>query len=257
VDYRASTPWLLGGILMLTGVGIVYAMRQGAGVCNVSVRPGDRVLLFGDSLAVGLSAPFRSVAKQGGCDFTSQAETSTSMAQWLSEPRQSQLQALMASFQPTVVLVSLGTNDSKGNAETSRLAAQIVQIRDWIASTGAKLVWVLPPKLPFPERVSAGVRAAGIDGFPSANLPLPQVDGIHLTGRGYAGWAEHIWAFLSCSPTPSDALAGLGAALHPVLPSFMVPARPARVQQTTQAQQQMQQRSRSNKRRRGKKRRMG
>lgn len=251
MDYRSPTPWLLGGLLVLTGVGVVYAMRQGGVGCSVSVRPGDRIVGFGDSLMVGLVAPLKDVAKRGGCDFAGLAETSTTMAQWLSEPRRSQLQMLLDTFKPTVVLVSLGTNDSKGGTDTAKLNAQIVLIRDWIASTGAKLVWVLPPKLTFPERVSAGVAAAGIDAFPSSNLPLPQPDGIHTTGRGYAGWAEHIWAFMSCSPTPSVALEGLGAALRPVLPSFMVPARPVRATQQVQMQ-----RARSGKKRRGKKRRM-
>lgn len=231
MDYRSPTPWLLGGILMIAGVGVVYAIQHGGdAACNVSVRPGDRVLLFGDSLAVGLSSPMAEAAKKSGCDFTSMAEVSTNMAQWLSEPRRSQLQALIDSFAPTVVLVSLGTNDSKGMTDTAKLTAQEAQIRDWIARTGAKLVWILPPKLPFPERVSEGVKANGINAFPSANLPLPQGDGIHPTGRGYAGWTEHIWAFMSCTTAPADALAGLGAVLRPVLPSFLSPARPNRVE---------------------------
>ena len=249
MNLRSPTPWLIGGVLTLAGVGIVSLMRQGA-ACVVSVKPGDRVLAFGDSLMVGLSTPLKSIATSGGCDFTSMAEISTTMAQWLSSPRRDNLQALMASFRPTVVIVSLGTNDSKGNTPVATLEQQVGQIRDWIVSIGATPVWAMSPKLPFPDRVSPIVTASGIQAFPSSNLPLPQADGIHPTGRGYAGWAEHLWAFMTCSTASADALAGLGAVLRPMLPSFMAPARPTR-----QGGGQAGQRGQSKAKRRGKRRR--
>jgi hypothetical protein len=184
------------------------------------------VLLIGDSLAVGLSTPMRGLCAKSGCDFQAIAEVSTTMIQWINEPRRSLIQSALEGFRPTLVLISLGTNDSAGNTPTDALNAQITKLRDWVQSSGAAIMWILPPKLNFQERVGWGVKAAGIESFPSANLPLPQPDGIHTTGRGYAGWAEHIWAKLTCSPEPSVSLQGLEAIFQPVVPSFMVPARP-------------------------------
>jgi hypothetical protein len=209
-------------------VGIVYGLQQaGVGaVCTPHLRPGDRVLLIGDSLAVGLKTPMRELAARSGCEFGAFAESGTTMKRWLGD---GQVTALLQSYRPTLVMACLGTNDSKGNTPDETLALQVGQMREWLTSTGAHLLWIAPPKLPFPERVSKLVVAAGIDSFPSAALPIPQPDGIHTSGRGYAGWAEHVFAYLSCNPAPSTALAGLGAApWRPVVPSFMVRARPPR-----------------------------
>ena len=227
MDFRSPGPWLLGGILTLAGVGIVWSIKQSGSTgasCEPHIRPGDRILLVGDSLSVGLKTPMSALAKQSGCDFLSFTSSGTTMGRWIGD---AQVSAALASFQPTLVLVCLGTNDSKGNTPDATLAAQVVKMRDWLGAGGAKVVWILPPKLPFPERVGKAVIAAGIESFPSATLPIPQPDGIHTSGRGYAGWAEHVWAFLSCSTAPTTALTGLGAApRRPMVPDFMTRTKP-------------------------------
>jgi lysophospholipase L1-like esterase len=220
-------PLLLGGILTLAGVGILYSIKhppEGAIGCVPSVHAGDRVLLVGDSLSVGLKTPMQALATKTGASFASFTESGTTMRRWIND---AQVSATLQNYLPTLVLVCLGTNDSAGNTPNETLAGQVTQMRDWLTSTGAKIVWILPPKLPFPDRVGPAVTAAGIASFPSSTLPIPQPDGIHTSGRGYAGWAEHVWAYLSCSPAPAAALAGLGAApRRPMVPGFMVRARP-------------------------------
>ena len=233
MNVRNASPWLFGGIFAAAGVGILYAIKKaGLGaVCQPHIKSGDRVLLVGDSQSQGLKTPLGSLAKKTGIEFQSFTESGTTMGRWLHD---AQVSATLASFKPTLVLICLGTNDSAGNYSDEKLASQVVAMRDWIKASGADLVWILPTKLRFPERVSPAVNAAGIDAFPSATLPIPQVDGIHSTGRGYAGWAEHIWAFLSCAPTPQVAMQGLGSAPRvPNVPSFMVPARPPKVRRAT------------------------
>lgn len=225
---KNPTPWLLGGIITLAGVGIIYQMRRGEGAsCIPQLKPGTRVLLFGDSLAVGLQTPMRDLATKTGCDFTALAISGTTMPRWIND---GQLIATMQSFQPNLVITSLGTNDSKANYTAEQLKQNVDLIHKRATSLGSFHLWVLPPKLPFADRVSQIVREAKIDAFPSASLPLPQPDGIHTTGRGYAGWAEHIWAYLMCSPSPTTALSALGAApRNPQLPPMFVPARPPQV----------------------------
>lgn len=229
MDLRSPSPWVFGGLLTLATVGLVYKIQEQAegASCRPSVGAGARVLLVGDSLSVGLKTPLGAIATRTGAELLAFAESGTTMRRWLNDGAVS---LALQQFNPHLVLVSLGTNDSKGNTPDATLAEQVGQMKTWLTSTGAKLVWILPPKLPFPERVSPAVKAAGIEGFPSAALPIPQPDGIHTSGRGYAGWAEHIWAFLSCAPAPQVALSGLGAApRRPILPPFMVPARPVQV----------------------------
>lgn len=225
VDYRSPTPWLLGGVLVLAGVGAVHALSNASGTigCKPTVKTGDRVLLFGDSLAVGLSTPLREIASKSGCEFQALAKSGTSMAHWLGE-RRADLEATIARLQPTVVLVSLGTNDSKGMTSEEKLATQIASIAELVGKT-SKLLWVRPPKLPFADRVSAAITSQGIAAFDSAALPIPQADGIHPTGRGYAGWAEHLWASMTCSTTPVEALSGIRAPSVPRVPAFLRPAR--------------------------------
>lgn len=220
---RSSGPWLLGGLLTIAGVGIVSALKQEASSCQPVVGPGSRIMLVGDSLAVGLQVPLGQLARTTGSEFAAFSQSGSTIRRWV---RDAQVSATLGTFKPTVVLVCLGTNDSLGNQPTEVLASQISEMKDWLQESGAAVVWILPPKLPFPERVSGAIKAAGVKTFVSANLPLPQPDGIHSTGKGYAGWAEHIWAFLSCSSAPKTALSGIGPApRRPVLPSFMQPAR--------------------------------
>ena len=164
--------------------------------CSKKVSSGETVLLIGDSLAVGLNPKLKALATASGCSFKAFAETSTTMSRWLHD---SEVQAYMTASKPSLVLVCLGTNDSKASFTDAQLAKYIADMRDWVTSMGARLVWILPPHLPFPDRVSQLVIAAGIDTFYSAGLSLGQSDGIHPSGNGYMLWAGAIWSELTCT----------------------------------------------------------
>jgi hypothetical protein len=224
VASRSVTPWLLGGVFVLAGVGAVHALSTAVG-CRPTVKAGDRVLLVGDSLAVGLSTPFREICAKAGCEFQALAKSGTRIIQWLQGQRRADLQATIDRYQPTLVLVCLGTNDSYGSDSEATLAKHVADLNGWL-SQHSSVLWIRPPKLPKPDKVSPAVVEQGIPAFDSSVLPIPQPDGIHSTGRGYAGWAEHVWASVTCSAAPAQALSGVSAPRLPPVPSFMRPARP-------------------------------
>jgi lysophospholipase L1-like esterase len=228
VNVRDPTPWVLGGVLVATGVGLAVAVRKhGEPACRPSVAPGSRVLLVGDSLAVGLGPPLRSAFTRAGADFLALAKSGTTMTYWIAGAPRASVEAALGSFSPTLVLVSLGTNDSYGARSDEQLRSDVAAVHALATSRGAEMAWILPPSLPKPDRVGPLVRQAGLHGFESSRLPLRQADGIHPSGRGYAGWAEHVFAWLSCQPEPSVALSGAALASLRRRPqvSFLRPAR--------------------------------
>ena len=180
-----------------------------------TLRAGDRVLLIGDSLAVGLAAPLGALAGDAGIAFQSLATVGTRIDQWAQNPA---LPALLASFQPTVVLVSLGTNDSymqpsPGEDIGVRQAPYLEQLLETLeAARPRAIVWLSPPTLPA-AAVSLGPVMRLIESehavrfpeikprvafFPSQSLVLPRgPDGIHPTPRGYAAWAGAIFQWLT------------------------------------------------------------
>lgn len=179
------------------GAGIVlYALWSSKRCVPLLGQPGLKVLLVGDSLGVGLTKPFKASAVALGEQAMVAAVSGKTMSYWLG---QGGLASIVASFRPDVVLVCLGTNDSKTNYTTEQLTDQLQRVLATASSTGAKVAWILPPKLPFPERVGPLVRAAGVPFFDSAQLDLPQADGIHPTGAGFAAWNEAIWRWATCA----------------------------------------------------------
>lgn len=133
------------------------------------------------------------LASDMGVSFLGDGRVSTRIDQWASQP----WLAGDLTLAPTFVLVSLGTNDMKlfdPALETPFLKALVAKLR----ATGARLVWILPPVMPFPDKgVLAMIAATGMPLFHSEALVLPRgSDQIHPTSVGYAGWAGAIWSFL-------------------------------------------------------------
>jgi len=210
------------GAATLTAVGLVELLGA------PTLRKGDRVFLLGDSLAVGLSAPLGALCQESGVPFQSLATVGTRIDQWAqSQP----LADALAAFQPTIVLVSLGTNDaymlpSPGQDIGARQAPYMEQLLSKIeqyphlsdSSTGPRaIVWISPPTLPA-AAVSLGpvMQLIGqehavsfprikprVAFFPTQSLDAPVEtlprgpDGIHPTPRGYAAWAGALWQWLT------------------------------------------------------------
>ena len=154
------------------------------------VRPGDRVLLLGDSLAVGLSTPLRQLCKGRDATLTAQAKEGTTISAW-------------GSYDPPeqdVCLVSLGTNDMKmldPLAERPKLDALLARLK----GKSRRVVWLAPPPMPFPDRgvlamIDDALRGSALAAVPSLDVPRAP-DKIHPTAAGYAAWAGFIWQLIT------------------------------------------------------------
>lgn len=185
-------------------VGVVALGAAAAGEPAITVGPDDRVLLIGDSLAQGLTPPLRALAEDAGVAFQGDGRVSTRLDQWLG---QGWAEADLASFRPTVLLVSLGTNDAGAPGLLPDFAARAQALALLAASYGARVLWVEPPAMPFPtEAVLSGIRASGAAAtYRSQDTDIPRgPDNIHPTMGGYAEWAGRMW--ISLSPPPGRAV---------------------------------------------------
>jgi lysophospholipase L1-like esterase len=202
--------WIYVGIAgTLTAVGLVELLGA------PTLRAGDRVLLVGDSLAVGLTVPLGALCRDNGIAFQAIATVGTRIDQWASSPT---LLETLKTFQPTIVLVSLGTNDaymmpSPGQDIGARQAPYMDKLLSTIESAAPRaIVWISPPTLP-PAAVSLPSVMALIESehqialprikprvafFPTQSLTLQRgPDGIHPVASGYAAWAGALWQWLT------------------------------------------------------------
>lgn len=205
----SSKQWLWAGLALAAGLGVSRLLG------GPRIKKGMRVLLIGDSLALGLTPFFASLAKESGVDFKAMATVGTRIDQWAANP---DLKALLAAFKPDLILVSLGTNDSfmQGADVVSKQQAQLDKLysvlTEWPRSSDYGLgpeyvVWIGPPVLPKPPSpgISKMIQDAAGSAlspryyyFHSERLDLPRgPDGLHPVPRGYAGWAGAIWHWLS------------------------------------------------------------
>lgn len=212
----SNRAWIYAGIAAATATAVGLVEILGA----PTLRPGDRILLIGDSLAVGLGTPLGALARDAGLAFQTLATVGTRIDQWGSSGTYGDaLSVALASFQPTIVLISLGTNDAYMRPSTGEdIGARQAPFMDALltkieAARPRAVVWIAPPTLP-PAAVSlAPVRALiqsereiglppkirpRVAIFPSQRLTLPRgPDGIHPVTSGYAGWAGAIWQWLT------------------------------------------------------------
>lgn len=204
----ATKQWLYAGLALVAGLGMVRLMN------GPRLRKGLRVLLIGDSLAVGMAPHFAALAKEAGVNFQAMATVGTRIDQWATN---ADLAKLAQSFKPELVLVSLGTNDEymQGDVVAKQRAALdklLLVLMDWTHSHDYGLgpehiVWIGPPTLP--KAKSNGIVAMIQDAagsvlsprywyFHTERMEIPRgPDSIHPTARGYAGWAGAVWHWLS------------------------------------------------------------
>jgi lysophospholipase L1-like esterase len=210
------------GAATMTAVGLVELLG------SPTLRKGDRLMLVGDSLAVGLSAPLSALCRDNGIPFQAIATVGTRIDQWAqSQP----LTDALAAFQPTIVLISLGTNDAymvaqSGQDIAARQAPYMEQLLSKIEQyphasdygLGPRaIVWISPPTLPSAaislpsvmslieseHQISLSRIKPRVSFFPTQSLDMPVEnlprgpDGIHPAARGYAFWAGKIWQWLT------------------------------------------------------------
>ena len=184
--------WVYAGLAAVAGMGLVRALRPSR------LKPGEsRIMLVGDSLAVGLSTPLGALSKDAKILFDPLATVSTRIDQWA---QSGTLVDHLASFKPTLVLVSLGTNDEylSGDA-VSRQRPYLEQLLSRFQ--GTDVVWIGPPTLPKPTNGIVPMLQARLPSshyFPSHTLTIARgPDQIHPTAKGYAAWAGALWQWLS------------------------------------------------------------
>jgi lysophospholipase L1-like esterase len=181
----------------------------------------ERVLLFGDSLAVGL-APFidKELFERGVSEFKSISVGGTMINQWAWSRCHAQARSLdraLAEFKPTMVIFSLGTNDEafrgsldhRGdpikppygpNFSVARLRRDsIIELSEKLARVRTR-VWLCPPVTPRwpPDRAfREAMRSWGGGFFDTQQLNLSrQSDRLHMTPKGTRTWTSAIMGYL-------------------------------------------------------------
>jgi lysophospholipase L1-like esterase len=196
---RSNRAWILVGAALATVGAVAYVLRPR----HPKLTEDSRILLVGDSMAVGLAPQLRAMAEEAGLPFVSLAVQGTTISDWAGlRPTQHHeaLAATLDSFRPTLTLVVLGTNDeylSPASLEAER--DDLYALLDQLAEYG-EVAWVGVPALPKPEGNGAVELIAETDVpyFPSDLLDIPRApDALHPTVAGYGSWAGMIWSWLT------------------------------------------------------------
>lgn len=189
--------WILGGLLFAGGVGVVRVLTH-----RPKLDENSRILVIGDSLAKGLTPHLGALADDEGLPLFGMAISGTVTVQWVNSEK---LKAQLASFKPSHVFVSLGTNDAYTQFNPEDVADDAEELVEIIQAAGAHPIWIGMPPLPrfhggneINPEVLMSVKDAVPFYFDSSELDIPrEPDGLHPTAAGYAGWAGAFWNWIS------------------------------------------------------------
>jgi lysophospholipase L1-like esterase len=185
--------WLYGGLFAAGGIGLVIALRSG----TPKIKSSTRLLVIGDSLAKGLDPHLAALGREEGvASYLGNGIVGSRIDQWAKSPW---LDDALAKFRPTLILVSLGTNDEyMGPNAAAKQAPALAQLLGKLKASGAELVWIGVPTLPVSNGVATMIEKQVPYYFPSTQIPIPRgPDRIHPTAAGYAGWAGALWRWLT------------------------------------------------------------
>ena len=132
-----------------------------------------------------------------GTPFVAKGVVGSHVTQWSDD---SWLNPPMNAAQPSVVLLSMGTNDFQ-RTDPANVATGIHTLASKVRARGARLLWIDPPAMPVPDKV--GVRSmwkaeVGYDWFNAESMVIPRGgDGIHPTVAGYKQFAEAVWPWMA------------------------------------------------------------
>lgn len=153
-------------------------------------------MLIGDSLAVGMSDEFKKLSTSAGYVPRTHAVGGTNALQW-----KNWIGKDLETHRPTLVLISLGTNDAAGYdvVKKSGVFFELVKI---IEKSGAYVAWIGPPaikkqRIPRIEETRSIIKEAAPIYFASENVKLHLGDGIHTDPSGYRTWIREVWQCLS------------------------------------------------------------
>jgi hypothetical protein len=187
----AKREWLLGGLGLADGVGLVSPLPEDELVPGRQpiVQPGGRFALFGDALATGLAVSLMPLTKGANVRLHADGRGGRTALEWLEADWL--LPLLEGPLEPLLGVFAWG--DVVPTRAMFGLERQATE-------RGRPLIWVAPP--------AAGIGALrvvehGLEGRPhrlfrSDGLSIPLgPDNIHPTVRGYAGWAGALWDWLT------------------------------------------------------------
>jgi hypothetical protein len=162
-----------------------------------SLEKGSKILLVGDSLAVGLSREFNIVAKKAGYVPVVHAKIGSSTMQWLKW-----IKGDLRTHHPKLVVVSLGTNDAAGYGMVEKMPDMHRKLVDAVLNADSFIVWVGPPAISTKrvkkiEEVRQIIKEATPIYFASEELDIRLFDGIHSDGVGYSRWMQKVWHEMS------------------------------------------------------------
>ncbi len=154
-----------------------------------------KIVLIGDSYGEGIGPHLRRQMMACGIEYSFDARRGTSATQWV---REDWIEPVLKG-NPDVVIISLGGNDFlRQDIDTVREAIDGIAAR--VRGSGARLLWVEPLSLPYPDRIGVrGMwrRVAGNDWFRSEHLYYRRAsDRVHISYDNYRDWARRIWPWL-------------------------------------------------------------
>lgn len=157
------------------------------------VHKGETVMLLGDSLALGMSREFRKIAQDTGYRPVTHAKVGSTASQWIKWVDQD-----LKDNNPSLVVVSLGTNDARGYADVKKNPGVFEALIDAIVDSGAYVVWIGPPavdlkKVPRIKETRQLIKDVAPIYFESEVIPLHTEDGIHPNALGYVRWMRAVW----------------------------------------------------------------
>jgi lysophospholipase L1-like esterase len=153
------------------------------------VVPGGRVVVIGDSIAIGLRRQFMANAIREKVSVNYQSKGGTTTSEWLDK--------LPDMAMADAFVVVLGTNDAAGNGKSFGDAMR--RILEHGRKGGVPVVWVQPTGDHFKayDGIMGQIQAALDERDIYLMVPRP-VDGyasdnVHMGPEGYARWADRVW----------------------------------------------------------------
>lgn len=99
---------------------------------------------------------------------------------------------------PNIVVVSLGTNDGIPR-DRKLFCERIMALMSMSLSRGVRLVWLMPPKMPFKmEPIWEAIEKSGVEFLDPRCVDLPRAkDRIHMTPKANELWCQMLWELLA------------------------------------------------------------
>jgi lysophospholipase L1-like esterase len=170
LSFGGLAPFAIIALILAGAAGKELAKADGLGLC-----------ILGDSLGVGIATAFH----RRDITFTAEAKESTNARQWASTIAEH----LPAT--PSLVVMSLGTNDALSDVLRAEFPAHMRTIARAIHGAGHALVWVLPagPSL-IPD--SATLQVMSEENVQAIVPRVEMADKWHPTAQGYDAIAKQV-----------------------------------------------------------------